>query len=353
MDDAGLGRSGLDRERMGVSVASGIGSIDEVYDASTLLHGQGHRKISPYFIPRMLVNLAAGHVSIEFDLRGPNHATATACAASAHAIGEAVRTIQYGDADIMVAGGAEAAVHPLAVAGFTRCRALSTKYNDEPSKASRPFDADRDGFVIGEGAGILVLEELEHALARGAPIYGEVLGYGSSGDAFHITQPSSDGRGALACMRAALRDAQLSPRDLDLVNCHATSTPTGDVLECRALDQLVRDESKTREDGDGKSASVLVTSTKGALGHALGAAGAIEAVLSLESLRTGIVPPTLNVDSLDSAIVDEMPSIRVVANKAMHCGDDGGVSVVMSNSFGFGGTNASLVFGKVSSTELD
>ncbi|MGO4388478.1 beta-ketoacyl-ACP synthase II [Microvirga sp. 2YAF29] len=313
----------------GVLIGSGIGGIGGIYEASATLIERGPRRISPFFIPGRLINLAGGYVSIEHGLKGPNHAVVTACSTGSHAIGDAARLIALGDADVMVAGGTESPVNRLSIAGFAACRALSTGYNDTPEKASRPYDKDRDGFVMGEGAGVVVLEEYEHAKARGAKIYGEVIGYGLSGDAYHITSPSEDGDGAYRCMAAALKRAAIPVSEIDYVNAHGTSTPLGDELELKAVERIV-----------GNAAGKLsMSSTKSAIGHLLGAAGAVEAIFSLLAMRDGIIPPTINLDnpSVETAI-DLVP--KVAKRKE--------VNVVLSNSFGFGGTNASLVFRRVS-----
>jgi 3-oxoacyl-[acyl-carrier-protein] synthase II len=312
----------------GVLIGSGIGGIGGIYEASVTLIERGPRRISPFFIPGRLINLAGGYVSIEHGLKGPNHAVVTACSTGSHAIGDAARLIALGDADVMVAGGTESPVNRLSIAGFAACRALSTSYNDTPEKASRPYDKDRDGFVMGEGAGVVVLEEYEHAKARGAKIYGEVIGYGLSGDAYHITSPSEDGDGAYRCMAAALKRAGIPVSEIDYVNAHGTSTPLGDELELKAVERIV-----------GNAAGKLsMSSTKSAIGHLLGAAGAVEAIFSLLAMRDGIVPPTINLDnpSVETAI-DLVP--KVAKRKE--------VNVALSNSFGFGGTNASLVFRRV------
>ncbi|WP_134498321.1 beta-ketoacyl-ACP synthase II [Microvirga pakistanensis] len=312
----------------GVLIGSGIGGIGGIYEASATLIERGPRRISPFFIPGRLINLAGGYVSIEHGLKGPNHAVVTACSTGSHAIGDAARLIALGDADVMVAGGTESPVNRLSIAGFAACRALSTNYNDTPEKASRPYDKDRDGFVMGEGAGVVVLEEYEHAKARGAKIYAEVIGYGLSGDAYHITSPSEDGDGAYRCMAAALKRAGIPVSEIDYVNAHGTSTPLGDELELKAVERIV-----------GNAAGKLsMSSTKSAIGHLLGAAGAVEAIFSILAMRDGIVPPTINLDnpSVETAI-DLVP--KVAKRKE--------VNVALSNSFGFGGTNASVIFRRV------
>ena len=317
-----------DRERAGVLIGSGTGGLETTYNASITLREEGPRRLSPFAIPGMIINLASGQVSIRHGLKGPNHSVVTACSTGAHAIGDAARLIQYGDADIMVAGGAEAAICRLGLGCFVAARAMSTGFNDTPEKASRPYDKDRDGFVMGEGAGILVLEEYEHAKARGAKIYAEVSGYGLSGDAFHITAPAEDGNGGYRSMRAALKRAGLEPADIDYVNAHGTSTPKGDEIELRAVERLFGDGSK----------NLVMSSTKSAIGHLLGAAGAVEAIFSILAIRDGICPPTLNLDN---------PSVETPINLAPKVAVERPVRAALSNSFGFGGTNASVVFKSV------
>ncbi len=317
-----------DQIRSGVLIGSGIGGLQGIESASLILAEKGPRRISPFFIPGRLINLAGGYVSIRHGLKGPNHAVVTACSTGAHAIGDAARLIALDDADVMVAGGTESPVCRISMAGFAACRALSTNFNDEPHRASRPYDKDRDGFVMGEGAGIVVLEEYEHAMARGAKIYGEVIGYGMSGDAYHITAPAADGDGAYRCMQAALKRAGIMPSDIDYVNAHGTSTPLGDEIELGAVQRLA-----------GNAASgITMSSTKSSTGHLLGAAGAIEAIFSLMAMRDNIAPPTIN---LENPSVES--EIDLVANKAKPME----INIALSNSFGFGGTNASLVFRKV------
>ncbi|MGY6569906.1 MAG: beta-ketoacyl-ACP synthase II [Salinarimonas sp.] len=329
LDDAGWHPASYDDQaETGVLIGSGIGGIEGIADAAVTLRDRGPRKISPFFIPGRLINLASGYVSIEFGLKGPNHSVVTACSTGAHAIGDAARLIALGDAEVMVAGGTESPVNRLSVAGFAACRALSTGFNDEPERASRPYDKDRDGFVMGEGAGIVVLEEYEHAKARGAKIYGEVVGYGLSGDAFHITSPSEDGDGAYRCMRAALKRAGLQASDLDYINAHGTSTPLGDELELKAVERLVGNNAE----------GLAMSSTKSAVGHLLGAAGAVEAIFSLLAMRDNIVPPTLNLDN---------PSVETQIDLAPKQAKPKQIDVALSNSFGFGGTNASLIFKRV------
>ncbi len=313
------------RERTGVIIGSGVGGLATIAETAIEMQEKGHRRVSPFFITASLINLASGQVSIRHQFKGPNHAVVTACATGAHAVGDAMRLIQYGDADVMLAGGAEAAVCPIGIAGFISCRALSTHFNDEPWRASRPYDRDRDGFIMGEGAGILVLEELEHARRRGAKIYAEVIGYGLAGDAHHITAPADNGDGGFRAMRAAIGHAGLEPADIDYINAHGTSTPLGDEIELGAVERLFGQAA-------GRTA---MSSTKSAIGHLLGAAGAVEAVFSVLALRDQIAPPTINLDnpSVDTAL-DLVPNVA----RPMK------IDVAMSNSFGFGGTNASVVF---------
>ena len=316
-------------ERAGVLIGSGIGGLNEIYETSIVLHEKGARRVSPFFIPRSLINLASGQVSIKHGLRGPNHSVVTACATGTHSIGDAARLIMIGDADVMVAGGAEAAVCRVGFAGFCAMRALSSSYNETPEKASRPFDKGRDGFVMGEGAGVLVLEEYEHAKKRGAKIYGEVIGYGLSGDAYHMSAPAEDGNGGYRAMKAAVARAGISVDEIDYVNAHGTSTPLGDEIEVRAVKRLLGDAaSKT-----------MMSSTKSAVGHLLGAAGAIEAIYCIKAMQTGIIPPTLNLNDVSEGC----EGIDLVPLKAK----EKKVAVTLSNSFGFGGTNASVVFRKV------
>jgi 3-oxoacyl-[acyl-carrier-protein] synthase II len=309
----------------GVLIGSGIGGLGGIYDASVTLHEKGPRRISPFFIPGRLINLLSGQVSIAHNLKGPNHAVVTACSTGAHAIGDAGRLIALGDANVMIAGGAESAVNRLALAGFSACRALSTGFNDRPKQASRPYDRDRDGFVMGEGAGCVVLEELEHAKARGAHIYAELVGYGLSGDAYHITAPAPDGDGAFRAMSMALKRAEMSPSEIDYVNAHGTSTPVGDEIELRALERLLGNSA----------AKTTMSSTKSATGHLLGAAGAVESIFCILSIRDQIAPPTLNLDN---------PSVETAIDFAPHVARKRPIQAALSNSFGFGGTNASLVF---------
>ncbi|HPF78295.1 MAG TPA: beta-ketoacyl-ACP synthase II [Alphaproteobacteria bacterium] len=317
------------RERTGVLVGSGIGGLTTMYESATTLHERGPRRLSPFCIPAMLINLASGHISIKHGFKGPNHSVVTACSTGAHAIGDSARIIALGDADVMIAGGAEAAVTPLGVGGFAAARALSTEYNDNPTAASRPFDEGRDGFVIAEGAGVLVLEEYEHAKKRGAKIYAEIIGYGMSGDAYHITTPAENGDGGFRAMRAALKRAEINPEEVDYINAHGTSTPVGDGIECSAVKRLFEKALGT----------LSMSSTKSAIGHLLGAAGAVEAIFSIKAIETGILPPTLNLENVSEPCqgLDLVP--KVAKEKK--------VTTALSNSFGFGGTNASLVMRKV------
>lgn len=312
-----------DQISTGVLIGSGIGGLEGIVDAGYTLRDKGPRRISPFFIPGRLINLAAGQVSIRHKLRGPNHSVVTACSTGAHAIGDASRLIALGDADVMVAGGTESPICRISLAGFAACKALSTQHNDNPEKASRPYDADRDGFVMGEGAGIVVLEELEHARARGAKIYAEVIGYGLSGDAFHITAPSEDGEGAYRCMQMALKRAGVTAADIDYINAHGTST-MADTIELGAVERLVGDSASR----------ISMSSTKSAIGHLLGAAGAVEAIFSALAIRDNIAPPTLNLDN---------PSVETKIDLVPHVARKREINVALSNSFGFGGTNASLI----------
>jgi 3-oxoacyl-[acyl-carrier-protein] synthase II len=316
-----------DRERTGVLIGSGIGGITGIEEAAILVHEKGPRRLSPFFIPGRLINLVSGYVSIEHGYKGPNHSVVTACATGAHAIGDAARLIALDDADVMLAGGAESAICRLGIAGFNACRALSTAFNDNPTRASRPYDRDRDGFVMGEGAGIVVLEELEHARARGAKIYGEVKGYGLSGDAYHITAPSEDGDGGFRAMKMALKRAGMAPAEIDYINAHGTST-MADGIELGAVERLFGNAAPGKP----------MSSTKSSIGHLLGAAGAVEAIFCLLALRDGIVPPTINLENPD--VTTSMDLVPLKAQKRE-------VNVAMSNSFGFGGTNAALIVAKV------
>jgi 3-oxoacyl-[acyl-carrier-protein] synthase II len=330
IEDAGVEpKTQAEQERIGTLIGSGIGGIGGIYDASITLHEKGPRRISPFFIPGRIINMASGNVSIRFGLKGPNHSVVTACSTGAHAIGDAARLIQWGDADVMVAGGAESPVNRLSIAGFAACRALSTGFNDRPTEASRPYDKDRDGFVMGEGAGIVVLEEYERAKARGAKIYGEVIGYGLSGDAYHITAPAEDGDGGYRCMQAAIKRAGISPADIDYINAHGTSTPLGDEIELGSVTRML---------GDAAS-KVSMSSTKSAIGHLLGAAGSVEAIFCLLAMRDGMAPPTINLDN---------PSVETEIDLVPHKPRQREINVALSNSFGFGGTNASLIFRKAS-----
>jgi 3-oxoacyl-[acyl-carrier-protein] synthase II len=317
-----------DRDATGVLIGSGIGGLNGIAEAAVILHEKGPRKISPFFITGRLINLVSGYASIRFGFKGPNHAVVTACATGAHAIGDAARLIALGDADVMLAGGAEAAVCRIGIVGFNACRALSTNFNDTPEKASRPYDRDRDGFVMGEGAGAVMLEEYEHAKARGAKIYAEVIGYGLSGDAHHITAPAEDGDGGYRAMKMALKRADLSPSDIDYVNAHGTSTPLGDEIELRAVERLFGNAT----------ANMSMSSTKSSIGHLLGASGAVEAIFSVLAIRDQVVPPTINLDN---------PSVETEIDLVPHVAKKRDVKAVLSNSFGFGGTNASLIFSAV------
>jgi 3-oxoacyl-[acyl-carrier-protein] synthase II len=317
-----------ERVRAGVLIGSGIGGLQGIQAASILLQEKGPRRISPFFIPGRLINLSSGYVSIKHGLKGPNHSVVTACSTGAHAIGDASRLIALDDADVMVAGGSESTVCRLGLAGFVACRALSTGFNDQPERASRPYDRDRDGFVMGEGAGVVVLESYEHAKARGARMYAEVIGYGLSGDAYHITAPAADGDGALRCMKAALKRANVSPSDIDYVNAHGTSTPMGDEIELGAVERLF---------GEATS-GLTMSSTKSATGHLLGAAGAVEAIFSALAIRDNIAPPTLNLEN---------PSVNTAIDLVPHKAKEKRIDTVLSNSFGFGGTNASLILRRV------
>ena len=316
-----------ERYRAGVMIGSGIGGLPGIEEASVDLAARGPRRVSPFFITGRLINLVSGNVSIEYGLKGPNHAVVTACSTGAHAIGDAARLIQYDDADIMVAGGAEATICPIGIAGFAACKALSTNFNETPEKASRPYDTDRDGFVMGEGAGIVVLEELEHAKARGAKIYAEVLGYGLSGDAYHITAPEETGDGGFRAMKMALKKAGIDPADVHYVNAHGTSTPLGDEIELGAVARLFGNAA----------VDLTMSSTKSSVGHLLGAAGAVEAIFSILAMRDNVAPPTINLDN---------PSVETPIDLAANAPREKTIETVLSNSFGFGGTNASLVMSR-------
>ena len=329
VEDSGwMPEDDVGREATGVMIGSGIGGLQTIYEASKLVIEGKVRRLSPFFIPSALINLASGHLSIKYGFKGPNHSAVTACATGVHAIGDAMRLIKLGDADVMVAGGAEAAVCELGIGGFAASRALSTAFNDEPHRASRPWDKARDGFVMGEGAGVLVLEELEHARARDAKIYGEVIGYGLSGDAYHITAPAEGHDGAFRAMRAAFKSCGLQPGDVQYVNAHGTSTPLGDDLELEAVERFFGDAAR----------GLAMSSTKSAVGHLLGAAGAVESIFSLLAIRDSAVPPTLNLES---------PSRESVIDRVANTAQERHVECALSNSFGFGGTNASVIFRRV------
>ena len=326
VEDSGwMAETEEDQYRTGVMIGSGVGGLPMICDTSILMHERGPRRVSPFFIPSCLINLGSGQVSIKYGFKGPNHAVVTACSTGAHAIGDAARLIQLDDADVMVAGGTEAAVCRLGLAGFAAARALSSNFNETPEKASRPWDQDRDGFVMGEGSGIVVLEELEHAKARGAKIYGELVGYGLSGDAFHITSPAEDGNGGYRSMKAALNRAGMNPEDIDYVNAHGTSTPKGDEIELGAVKRLFGDAAY----------ELSMSSTKSSIGHLLGAAGSVEAIYSILAMKHGVAPPTLNLDN---------PSEGCDIDLVPHQAKERKIEAVLSNSFGFGGTNATLIF---------
>ncbi len=317
-----------ERERAGVMTGSGIGGLNGIEHEVLVMKEKGPRRVSPFFITGNLINLVSGQVSIRLGMKGPNHAVVTACSSGAHAIGDAARLIALDDADVMLAGGAEAAICPIGIAGFASCKALSTHFNDTPEKASRPYDKDRDGFLMGEGSGFVMLEEYERAKARGARIYGEIVGYGLSGDAYHITSPAEDGNGGYRSMQMALKRAGIEPKDIDYVNAHGTSTPVGDEIELRAVERLFGDAA------DG----LVMSSTKSSIGHLLGAAGAVEAIFCLLAMRDGVAPPTLNLDN---------PSVETRINLAANKAVKKPINIALSNSFGFGGTNASLVMRRV------
>jgi 3-oxoacyl-[acyl-carrier-protein] synthase II len=326
LDDAGWKPlSHADQIKTGVMIGSGIGGLTGIAETAIVLKEKGPRRVSPFFIPGRLINLASGYVSIAHGLKGPNHAVVTACSTGAHAIGDAARLVALGDAEVMVAGGAESPISRIGMAGFVACRALSTSFNDTPERASRPYDRDRDGFVMGEGAGIVVLETYEHAKSRGVPIYAELIGYGLSGDAHHITAPAEDGDGALRCMKAAIKNAGISAAEIDYINAHGTSTPVGDEIELGAVHRLVGNAA----------ARMCMSSTKSSIGHLLGAAGAVEAIFCILAMRDGVAPPTINLDN---------PSVETAIDLVPHHSKRRTVEVALSNSFGFGGTNASLLF---------
>jgi 3-oxoacyl-[acyl-carrier-protein] synthase II len=316
--------SHADQIKTGVMIGSGIGGLTGIAETAIVLKEKGPRRVSPFFIPGRLINLASGYVSIAHGLKGPNHAVVTACSTGAHAIGDAARLVALGDAEVMVAGGAESPISRIGMAGFVACRALSTSFNDTPERASRPYDRDRDGFVMGEGAGIVVLETYEHAKSRGARIYAELIGYGLSGDAHHITAPAEDGDGALRCMKAAIKNAGVSAAEIDYINAHGTSTPVGDEIELGAVHRLAGNAA----------ARMCMSSTKSSIGHLLGAAGAVEAIFSILAMRDGIAPPTINLDN---------PSVETAIDLVAHHSKRRTIDVALSNSFGFGGTNASLL----------
>jgi 3-oxoacyl-[acyl-carrier-protein] synthase II len=331
IEDSGCAPKTYDEQiRTGVLIGSGIGGLEGIAETAIVLKEKGPRRVSPFFIPGRLINLASGYVSIAYGLKGPNHSVVTACSTGAHAIGDAARMIMLGDADVMVAGGAESPICRISLAGFAACRALSTGFNDTPKRASRPYDKDRDGFVMGEGAGVVVLEDYDHAKERGAKIYAELIGYGLSGDAHHITAPAEDGDGAFRCMSMALKRAGVSPAEVDYINAHGTSTPLGDEIELNAVQRLV-----------GNAAGrITMSSTKSSTGHLLGAAGAVEAIFSILAIRDGIAPPTINLDN---------PSVETAIDLVPHEARKREINVALSNSFGFGGTNASVVFRRVTS----
>ncbi|KAH7558819.1 high affinity nickel transport protein nic1 [Bipolaris maydis] len=337
LQDAGWNPKNENRlEATGVYMGSGIGSLDDVYDTTVAYEKGGYRKVSPLFVPRLLINLAAGHISMRYSFKGPNHAATTACTTGAHSIGDASRLIQFGDADVMIAGGSESCIHPLAISGFARARSLSTEFNDRPTESSRPFDKQRDGFVIGEGAGVVVLEELEHAQRRNARIYAEIAGYGLSSDAYHMTAPREDGQGPRLAMKNALRHAGIKPCAVDYINAHATSTPLGDAAENRAIKALL-----LGEEGKPSASKINISSTKGAVGHLLGAAGSVEAIFTVLGMYHNILPPTLNL------IEAGEPASEFDCNYVANAAQQHKISVALSNSFGFGGTNASLCFRKL------
>jgi 3-oxoacyl-[acyl-carrier-protein] synthase II len=326
LEDSGWNpKSYEEQTSTGVLIGSGIGGIEGIADVAVTLHEKGPRRVTPFFIPGRIINLVSGYVSIANGLKGPNHAVVTACSTGAHAIGDAARLVALGDAEVMVAGGAESPVNRISLAGFAALRALSTGFNDQPTRASRPYDKDRDGFVMGEGAGAVVIESIEHAQARGAKIYAELIGYGMSGDAYHITAPSPDGDGAFRCMSMALKRAGISAGDVDYINAHGTSTPLGDEIELGAVQRLIGNAA----------GNVSMSSTKSCIGHLLGAAGAVEAIFSMLAIRDGIAPPTINLDN---------PSVETPIDLVPHQARKREINIALSNSFGFGGTNASLIF---------
>ncbi|HEX5211041.1 MAG TPA: beta-ketoacyl-ACP synthase II [Pseudolabrys sp.] len=326
LDDAGWNPQSYEEQTStGVLIGSGIGGIEGIADVAVTLHEKGPRRVTPFFIPGRIINLVSGYVSIANGLKGPNHAVVTACSTGAHAIGDAARLVALGDAEVMVAGGAESPVNRISLAGFAALRALSTGFNDQPTRASRPYDKDRDGFVMGEGAGAVVIESIEHAQARGAKIYAELIGYGMSGDAYHITAPAPDGDGAFRCMSMALKRAGISAGDVDYINAHGTSTPLGDEIELGAVQRLIGNAA----------GNVSMSSTKSCIGHLLGAAGAVEAIFSILAIRDGIAPPTINLDN---------PSVETPIDLVPHQARKREINIALSNSFGFGGTNASLIF---------
>ncbi|KAJ5088284.1 mitochondrial beta-keto-acyl synthase [Penicillium angulare] len=333
LEDAGWKPTAFEeREVTGICLGSGIGNFDEVYDTVVAYDKGGYKKVNPLFVPKLLINLGAGHISMKYGFMGPNHAATTACTTGAHSIGDAARFIAFGDADVMVAGGAESCIHPLAIGGFARARSLATDFNDNPTLASRPFDADRKGFVVGEGAAVLILEELEHARARGARIYAEVKGYANSSDAHHMTAPKENGEGAYMAMKKALKQAKLPPSAVDYVNAHATSTIVGDAAENAAIKSLL-----LGPDGKKKPEDVNISSTKGAVGHLLGGAGAVESVFSVLAIQDNVMPPTINLDRLANGFD---------CNYAPKHAQQRQIDVVLTNSFGFGGTNSSLCFAR-------
>jgi 3-oxoacyl-[acyl-carrier-protein] synthase II len=327
INDSGLLSSDYDHERIGVSVSSGIGGLEMIEENAIILKEKGPKRISPFFVPGSIINMASGNIAIKYNFRGPNLSMVSACSSAGHSIGLSARTIAYGDADIMIAGGAEAAMSPLGMAGFNAAKALSTR-NESPKEASRPWDKERDGFVLGEGAGVLVLEEFESAKKRSAKIYGEVIGFGQSGDAYHITAPAEDGRGAKSAMKNALKDSGLDASEIAHINAHGTSTPLGDIIESQAIREVFKNSAD----------NILVTSTKSMTGHLLGAAGAVESIYSILAMQDSLIPPTINLNNPDNEA-----GLNLVANTAI----DKKITTVMNNTFGFGGTNVSLIFKKI------